>query len=234
MRLVGPNCFGVAVPAARPGRDVRRRAPQAGRRRTGGPVRRHRRLAARAPVRARYRRVVVRVGRRQVRRVEQRHADVVGAGRADQAGRAVRGVVRQPAEVRPDRAPGRPADAGADRHRRPVRRGPAGRRLAHRGRGHAPGHPGGAVRPGRHHRAARPWRTGRGRRAAGLPAAARRRPGRDRVQRGRGGRARRRRLRRQRAARGGPVRGHTAPAGQAAAGRRGGRGAGRHDRRRRP
>ena len=26
MRLVGPNCFGVAVPGARPGRDVRRRA----------------------------------------------------------------------------------------------------------------------------------------------------------------------------------------------------------------
>ena len=52
----------------------------------------------------------------------------MGAGRGDPAGGAVRGVVRQPAQVRPDRAPGGHADAGADRHRRPVRRPASARR----------------------------------------------------------------------------------------------------------
>jgi succinyl-CoA synthetase alpha subunit/GNAT superfamily N-acetyltransferase len=69
-------------------------------------------------------------------------------------------------------APGRAADPGADRARRQVRRWPARRRLAHRGPRHAADHPAGAVCAGRHHRSAWPRRTGRGRRPAGQPAAA--------------------------------------------------------------
>ena len=68
-------------PRDRAERDVRRRASGARRRRPRGPVRRGRDRAARAPLPARHRRVLVRVGRRQVRRVQQRPADVVGAGR---------------------------------------------------------------------------------------------------------------------------------------------------------
>ena len=49
----------------------------------------------------------------------------MGAGRGDADGGAVRGVVRQSAQVRADRAPGGRADAGADRDRRPAR--PRGR-----------------------------------------------------------------------------------------------------------
>ncbi len=233
MRLAGPNCFGVAVPGLGLDATFGAGPPAARRGGRGGPVRRGGRVAARAPVPARHRRVLVRLGRRQVRRVQQRHADLVGAGRADQARGAVRGVVRQPAQVRPHRPPGRPADAGADRDRRPLRRGPAGRRLAHRGRDHAAGHPGGAVRPGRHHRHAaasaswsRPppcWPASRCRRATGsrscpTPAgpgcspptpAATRPAGRD------------------------PVRARPAQAGRPAAAGCGGRGPGGHHRRRR-
>ena len=81
------------------------------------------------------------------------------------------------------------ADAGADGRRRPVRRRAARRRVAHRGRGHPAGHPGGPVRAGGDHRRPQPRRAGRRRRAAGGPAAAGRRPGGDRVQRGRGRRS---------------------------------------------
>ena len=61
----------------------------------------------RAAVPARHRRLLVRLPGRQVRRVRQRPADVVGAGPGHQAGRAVPGVVRQPAQVRPHRPPRR-------------------------------------------------------------------------------------------------------------------------------
>jgi predicted CoA-binding protein/GNAT superfamily N-acetyltransferase len=128
MRLVGPNCFGIAVPGL--GLDATFGAGQ-----------------PRAGVAG----VVVQSGGVGVSFLEHL-SRLVGAGRADQARGAVRRVVRQPPQVRPHGAPGRPPDAGADRHRRPFVRRPAGRRFAYRGRGHAAGHPGGAVRPGRHHR----------------------------------------------------------------------------------
>ena len=107
MRLVGPDCFGVAVPrigldatfAARPAQPgVTGLVMQSG----GAGLRRRR-----SPVPARHRDLLVRVGGRQARRVGQRHADVVGARRRDQARRAVHRVVRQPAQVRPDGPPGR-------------------------------------------------------------------------------------------------------------------------------
>ena len=106
--------------------------------------------------------------------------------------------------------------------------GQRGRGLAHRGRRDAPGHPGGAVRPGGHHRQCQPRRTGRGRGAAVQPAAAGRPPGRDRVQRGRRGRAGSRRLRR-RGLRWRSLSRPPAAAERAAAARRGGVRAGRHD-----
>ena len=104
----------------RPGRHVRRPPGQARRDRPGHAVRRPRLRAGRPPVPARHRDLLVRLGRRQARRVRQRHAAVVGARRADQAGRAVPGVVRQPAQVRPDGPPGQLRHARphrVDRHR---------------------------------------------------------------------------------------------------------------------
>ena len=62
------------------------------------------------------------------------------------------GIVRQPAPVRPDRAPGRRQDPDPDCPRRPVGSRSAGRRLAYRGGGRAADHPAGAVRAGGHHR----------------------------------------------------------------------------------
>jgi acyl-CoA synthetase (NDP forming)/GNAT superfamily N-acetyltransferase len=154
MRLVGPNCFGIAVPGL--GLDATFGAGQ-----------------PRAGVAG----VVVQSGGVGVSFLEHL-SRLVGAGRADQARGAVRRVVRQPPQVRPHGAPGRAADAGADRHQRPFRSGPARRRVTYRGGGHAAGHPGGAVRPGGDHRLPRPRRADRGGRLAGQPAAAGRPPGR--------------------------------------------------------
>ena len=126
----------------RPGRHVRRPAT---RRRAGGPgraVRRDGHRAAGAAFPARHRHLLVRLARRQVRRVRQRPADVVGAGPGHQAGRAVPGVVRQPAQVRPHRAPRRRHDAGPHRARGTLGGRAARGRLAHRRGGHARWSPG--------------------------------------------------------------------------------------------
>ena len=118
MRLVGPDCFGVAVPGL--GLDATFAAtPAAARRgRAHVAVRRSRRRPGRPAVPARRGDLLVRLGGQQARRVRQRHADVVGTRRRDQAGRALSRVVRQPAQVRPDGAPGRRQDARAHRARR--------------------------------------------------------------------------------------------------------------------
>ena len=97
MRLVGPNCFGIAVPflgldatfgATHPVPGTAGLVVQSGG--IGISLLEHLTPAG-------HRRVVVRFRRRQVRRVEQRPVDLVGTRPADQAGGAVRGVVRQPA-----------------------------------------------------------------------------------------------------------------------------------------
>ena len=154
----------------RPGRHVRRPPGQARRGRPGHAVRRPRLRPGRPPVPARHRHLLVRLGRRQARRVRQRHAALVGARRPDQAGRALPRVVRQPAQVRPDGPPGQL------RHAR-----------AHRADRHWPGRnntlPGGPVRAGRRHHHRRLRRAGRGRRAAGHPARPGRAHGGHRVQR---------------------------------------------------
>ena len=155
----------------RPGRHVRRPARASGRGRPGHAVRRPGLRHGRPPVPARHRDLLVRVGRRQARRVRQRHAAVVGTRRADQARRAVHRVVRQPAQVRPDGPPGQRRHARAHRAGRPRRARP--RR----------GQPGGAVRAGRRHRHARLRRADPGHRAAGHPARPGRAHRRDRVQR---------------------------------------------------
>ena len=93
----------------RPGRHVRRPARQARRDRPGHAVGRPRLRPGRPPVQARHRDLVVRLGRRQARRVRQRHAAVVGTRRPDPAGRAVHRVLRQPASS----SPGPPAGSAA-------------------------------------------------------------------------------------------------------------------------
>ena len=118
----------------------------------------------------------------------------------------VPGILRPPAQVRPDRAPGDRQGSRPDRPRRAVGSGPACRRLAHRGGRRAADHPAGVVRAGGHHRHHRLRRTARRGRADGVPADPGG-PGRGhRVQRRRCGRAGRRRVRRGR-----PGRGHDDP-----------------------
>ena len=102
----------------RPGRHVRRHPAPSRRGRAHVAVRRGRRRPGRPAVPARRGDLLVRLGGQQARRVRQRHADVVGTRRHDQAGRAVPGVVRQPAQVRPDGPPGRREAARAHRARR--------------------------------------------------------------------------------------------------------------------
>ena len=132
MRLIGPNCFGIAVPSIGLDATFAAANPRPGHGRPGHAVRRPRLRDGRPPHQARDRDLLVRVGRQQARRVEQRHAHVVGAGRADPGGRALHRVVRQPAQVRADRPPGRRADPGDHRARRAQRGGPARRRDPHR------------------------------------------------------------------------------------------------------
>ena len=154
----------------RAGRHVRGAAPAARHGWAGGAVRRGRRGAAGAFLPARHRHLVVRLGRRQAGCVRQRHAAVVGGGRPHPAGRALPGVVRQPAQVRPQCGPGQRQHASAHRARRAVRTRPAGRCLAHGGRRRPADHPAGAIRAGRRHRHHQPRRTAGGGRAAGRAA----------------------------------------------------------------
>ena len=211
----------------RPGRHVRRPAPAARRGRAGHAVRRTGLRHGRPAVPARHRDLLVRVGRQQARRVEQRHADVVGTRRRHQARRAVHRVVRQPAQVRPDR----PSDER--QHARPGRRSGAlrGKRrgkgrwvgdggFAHRGGGHAAGEPGGPVRTGRGHHHARLRGPGGDHRAARQPAGPGGPYGRHRVQRRQCRSACRGRLHRPRADRAPPARPDHPAAPHARAGHR--------------
>ena len=132
MRLVGPNCFGIAVPGIGLNATFSGSVPMPG---TAG--------------------LVMQSGGIGIALLE--HLSRLGIGvssfasvgdkfdvssndllmwweqdRDDPAGRAVRGVVRQPPPVRQDRAPGGTAVPGADRDRGPVGGRTAGGRLAHR------------------------------------------------------------------------------------------------------
>ena len=177
MRLVGPNCFGVAVPGLGLDATFGARHPAAGRAglgvQSGGIGIALMEQLSRLGIGS----LVVRVAGRQAGCVGQRPAVLVGAGRRDRAGRAVPGVARQPPQVRPHRQPGRQEDARADRARGQVRAGRAGRRLAHRGHRGPADHPAGPVRAGRRHRHGQPGRADRRGRAARRPAAARRAAG---------------------------------------------------------
>ena len=77
--------------------------------------------------------VVVRIGGQQDRPVRQRHAALLGAGSQHRCRVAVPRVVRQPAEIRSDRAPVRAPQAAAGGEERSLyRRGPR-ELLSHRG-----------------------------------------------------------------------------------------------------
>ena len=71
--------------------------------------------------------VDVRVRRQPRRRLRQRPAAVLGGGRRDRGRAALPGVDRQPAQVLPDRPPGRPAQARRRGEVRPHHPGRAGR-----------------------------------------------------------------------------------------------------------
>ena len=153
MRMVGPASFGVANPGICLDATFAARHPAAGNSRPGAAVhRRHRLRAGGAPVPAGRGDLLSGLVRRQRRRVRHRHAAVVGVRRGDQAGRAVPGIDREPAQVRPHRPPCGPYHAGADRGRGPVRGGRAAGRGARREGGYPAGHPAGPVRAGGHHR----------------------------------------------------------------------------------
>ena len=180
MRLVGPNCLGVlnTDPAIRLTRHVRRRSLPAGRRagrRVAVRRGRHRDPRPRRP--DRHRHLQLRVAGQQGRRQRQRPAVVLVRRPGDPGGRAVPGVVRQPAPVRPDRPRAGPPQAGPGGQERPSGGGSAGRRLAHRGRGRAGRRRGHAVRPGRRDPRRHPRRAARHRPDADRPAAARRATG---------------------------------------------------------
>ena len=108
MRMVGPNCFGVANASIPLDATLAARHPTAGSA-AGAAVRRRRRRPARAPVPAGRRDLHLRLAGRQRRRVRQRHAAVVGVRRSDQAGRNVPGIIRKPAQVCSHGPPRRPA-----------------------------------------------------------------------------------------------------------------------------
>ena len=153
MRMVGPASFGVANPSIGLDATFAARHPRSG---TAGLAlqfdRRHRLRAGGAPVPAGRGDLHPGLLRRQRRRVRYRHAAVVGVRRGDEAGPAVHGIDREPAQVRPHRPPRGPHHAGADRGRRPVRDGQAPGRGPRREGGYPARHQAGAVRAGGHHR----------------------------------------------------------------------------------
>ena len=146
--------------------------------------------------RARPRHLDVRVGGQQGRRQRQRPAPVLGGRSRDRRDPALPRVVREPAQVRPARAPGRRASkpiVAVKSGRTPGRH--AGRVVAHR-RARVAGRRGRrAVPPGRRDPRRHARELLRHRAAARAPTAARRAPGRDRRQRRRARHPRGRRLR---------------------------------------
>ena len=232
MRLIGPNCFGIAVPSIGLDATFAAANPAPGERRPRHAVRRPRLRDGGPPHPARHRHLLVRLGRQQARRLEQRHADVVGAGRATKVAVLYIESFGNPRKFgRTARRVGA-EDAGADRARGTQRGRPARRRVAYRGDRHPAGHQGGAVRAGGDHRHAELRRADGRDGAARHPAAARGPDGGDRVQRRRRRRARRRRLHRPRARRAPPARADQARLHAIVAGRRRGQRAGGHHRHR--
>ena len=134
MRLIGPNCLGVLNTAT----GVRLNATFAGALaaarldRLPLPERRprHRDHRGRQPHGPRP--VVVRVGRQQGRRLRQRPARVLGARPRHRRRPAVPRVLRQPAPLRADRAPGGPGQADRRGQERPLAGRSARHLLAHR------------------------------------------------------------------------------------------------------
>jgi len=105
-----------------------------------------------------------------------------GSDAAAPAGRAVPGVVREPAQVRSHRPPGRPYHADPGRECGPVRQGQAPGRSSRPGDGTPAAHQAGPVRAGRRDRHRQLRRAARRRGAAGVPAGARRKQGRRGIQ----------------------------------------------------
>jgi len=102
MRLIGPDCFGVAVPGNRTGRHVRSASPLRRQDRPGRAIRRGRRGAAGALLPPGNRDFLLRFGGRHAGCLRQRHVDVVGGGQHHRACRALPGILRQPAHVLPE------------------------------------------------------------------------------------------------------------------------------------
>ena len=127
MRLIGPNCMGVVNtdPGVLLNGTFATVYPPAGR--VGVPVaeRRPRARGDGARGRARARPVDLRLGGQQGRHLGQRPALLLGAGRAHRPAPALPRELRQPAPLRPARAPRRPHEADRRGEVRAQRRGPA-------------------------------------------------------------------------------------------------------------
>ena len=103
-------------------RQLRPGAPPAGGLAVAVPVRRGRHRAPRQRHPHRLRHLHLRLARQQGRRQRQRPDRVLVRRPGDPGGGALPRVVRQPAQVRPDRAGAGPPQAGARRQERPLRR----------------------------------------------------------------------------------------------------------------
>ena len=134
VRLVGPNCLGVTstAPGSVPGRDLRAAPSPAGAGRRAHAIGWARDRAARTHPPGGNRAVELRLGRQQGRRQRQRPAVVVGRRSGDRHRRAVPGIVRQSAQVRPRSPATSPAQAGGRDQSRQDGSGLARRPLAHR------------------------------------------------------------------------------------------------------
>ena len=119
MRLVGPDSPRRREPGDRVRRDRRSRRAAAGRHRLRVAERRVRDRGDRRGGGARPRLLVVRLDGRQGRPLGQRLHGVLGAGRRHVGAAALPGVVRQPAPVRPDRAPDHAGEADRGGQGRP-------------------------------------------------------------------------------------------------------------------
>ena len=147
MRMVGPASFGVANPGIGLDATFAARHPAAGTaglalQSTGGTGF----VLRGAPVPAGRGDLYPGLLRRQRRRVRHRHAAVVGGRQGDEAGPAIRGIDREPAQVCPHLPSREPHDTGADRGRGPVRDRQAAGRGPRRQGGYPAGHQAGPVR----------------------------------------------------------------------------------------
>ena len=143
MRVIGPNCLGVVntAPDVRMNATFAPVAPVARPRRVPLAVGRARHRADEPRRRARHRHLRVRLGRQQGRRQRQRPAAVLGGRSEHRRDPPLPRVVREPAQVRPARAPASRGASRSSRSRAAARRPAAAPRRRTRPRSPRPTSP---------------------------------------------------------------------------------------------